>query len=288
MVKKLMAESQKHVLTLQLKADVAGASVSVDGIEVGKTPLESAVYLDAGMHVIAVRKDGYVTADRKLNAAAGTTDTWEVTMQPDATKSMVAAGNASAGANVNPFQESPHDGAASKPNPWILVGGGVVTAGAVVAGLVFSSKASSAKDDAEKKQAQHDSSYCDDPSSNKAYCSSLKNDAQDVDRNRNLSTASFLVGGVAAVGTLVYWLWPRSKVSTGTGQFPGCAFRCHECYGNERPLVVRTLLNERGEHHDQKYTSIPVSSRCCTRFCRLSLLQLRGHLRASQQLPSLN
>ncbi|MGC4070814.1 MAG: PEGA domain-containing protein [Polyangiaceae bacterium] len=218
-MQRLLGESQKHVLTLQLKANVTGASVTVDGVDWGTTPLESDIYLDPGLHIITVRKDGYVTADRKLNAAAGTTDTWEVTMQPDATKSMVAAGNASAGANVNPFQESPHDGAASKPNPWILVGGGVVTAGAVVAGLVFSSKASSAKDDADRRRSDIAPGACIGPRTGQSdACAELFDYADKSDRFSTYSTIGFVAAGVVAGGTLAYWFWPRKQAASAANR----------------------------------------------------------------------
>jgi hypothetical protein len=216
-MQRLLGEAQKHILTLELKANVAGAAVSVDGVEWATTPLESPVFLDPGMHIIAVRKDGYVTADRKLNAAAGATETWDVTMQPDATKSLVAAGNVNGGASVNPFQEPPHDAAGSKPNPWILVGGGVVTAAAVVTGIVFSSKASSAKDDAERRRSDLEPGACFSPTGAlRDECNSIKDNADKSDRFRTYSTVGFVVAGAAAAGTLAYWFWPRSKSAPAT------------------------------------------------------------------------
>lgn len=220
-IKGRLLEVQKRVLTYNLKVNVEGATVSVDGAVVDQSPLATAVFLDPGTHIVVVRKEGYKSADRKMTAVAGGTDSWDVTLQAVEQEPKVVAPVAPTGpaaATVHPFVEPPRD-SAPKPNPWILVGGGAVTVGALVTGLVLNSKANSALDDARSKQGEHATNYCSLPaSSNSTYCTSLHSDFERGDRLANYSTAAFVVAGAAATGTAVYWLWPRKNAQAATGQ----------------------------------------------------------------------
>jgi hypothetical protein len=51
-----------------------------------------------------------------------------------------------------------------------------------------------------------------------ATCSEIRDAYKAIDRDKNLSTAGFIVAGVGAVGALTYYLWPRSSTETRTGR----------------------------------------------------------------------
>ena len=209
---------QKRVLTYNVKVSVEGAVVSVDGVNVDPTPLSTPVFLEPGVHVVMIRKDGFKTADRKVTATAGTTDSWDVTLQavevtqPPAVAPPVAP-TATAVVLPQPFVEPPRDSSASKPNPWILVGGGVVTVGAVVTGLVFNSKANSAYDKASALRDKAGPSGCYEASASNNACASQKTHVKDGDRDKVISGIAYGVAGAALVSTVTYWLWPRKATS---------------------------------------------------------------------------
>lgn len=63
-------EARQKVAELNLEVSAVGAVVSVDGSEVGRSPLPNVIYLMPGRHTIAARKGG-LSADRSLEAVAG-------------------------------------------------------------------------------------------------------------------------------------------------------------------------------------------------------------------------
>jgi hypothetical protein len=63
---------------LALRTNADGASVLVDGKEVGKTPLASALALQAGRHVVAVERSGYEPAERTVDVTAGAQQDLEI------------------------------------------------------------------------------------------------------------------------------------------------------------------------------------------------------------------
>ena len=215
-IKSRFREIQKKVMTLDVKTNVDGATITVDGVDVASPQL----FLDAGLHLVFVRKDSYKTADKRIDAKAGTTESWNVTLVANevATEPAPTKTTSSPVVGIQPFNDPPKDTLDSKPNPWVLVGGGVVTVGVLVTGLVFNAKANSAYDDAESLKAKHQNDYCSGSSINSSYCSSLESKAKDGDRFRDYSTGAFVVSGIAAVGTAIYGLWPRAKSTAPTGQ----------------------------------------------------------------------
>jgi hypothetical protein len=63
-------EARQKVAELNLQVSAVGAVVSVDGSEVGRSPLPTVIYLMPGRHTIAARKGG-LSSDRSLDAVAG-------------------------------------------------------------------------------------------------------------------------------------------------------------------------------------------------------------------------
>jgi hypothetical protein len=60
---------QKGLSTLSVRSMPAGARISVDGLAVGKTPVDK--HLDPGPHAITISLAGYETAERKLTLEPG-------------------------------------------------------------------------------------------------------------------------------------------------------------------------------------------------------------------------
>ena len=63
-------EARQRVTELNVQVNATGASVSVDGADVGRSPLPSMLYLMPGRHTVLARK-GTASAERVLDAIAG-------------------------------------------------------------------------------------------------------------------------------------------------------------------------------------------------------------------------
>lgn len=217
-----LVDEKKRVITCEVTSNPDGAAVSVDGVEIGTTPLATPVFMDPGLHIVVLKKDGYKLADRSINASAGASEVWNAKLVPleaatPATESKPEGKDKVAVVPISPPPDTTP--ASSKPNPWILVGGGVVALGALATGLVFDLKAHSKYDKARDLRAQLDSGSCSTSSGNvDTSCSSLLDHAKQGDRYRNIETVSFVVAGAVALGTVTYWLWPRAKPTERAGR----------------------------------------------------------------------
>lgn len=214
-----LAKAKEHIGTVALFFNVEGVEVSVDGAPIGTSPITTPVYLEPGTHKIVARKVGYASQERTLAMDKGTEQRVDIQLMAEESATKTAPNQAkspdeSGKTKLAPFEEPKHTNG-SGPNPYILVGGGVVTVGALVAGLVFNSKANGKYDDGERLVASIDAGDCFTPSStNKSACAAAIANGEEGDKAKNIATASFIVGGAAAVGTLVYWLWPRRSAPT--------------------------------------------------------------------------
>lgn len=69
-----LAEQRSRIGTLMVQADVDGATVAVDGVDVATTPLTEPIPLSAGAHNVEVRAPGHETV-RRAAAIAGESET---------------------------------------------------------------------------------------------------------------------------------------------------------------------------------------------------------------------
>lgn len=66
-----MNAARPLVATLRVSVNEAGASVTVDGEPVGKTPLVTPVRVDLGRHTIAVKKEGFDSVEQTIETPGG-------------------------------------------------------------------------------------------------------------------------------------------------------------------------------------------------------------------------
>ncbi len=223
-VKKILDGAKQHVASVQLSADPPDADISVDGTSVGAaSELEGPVFLDPGTHAIAARADGYKSQSRSVDAKEGATDAIALKLEraaPLAPPTSAAVPGSQLGAS-HPSSAGPSGDTGAKPPPphashplWpALVGGGVAVAG-LATGIGLSLAASSASSDHDAKLAAlGGSNPCGAGTPNASACSEISRLGSTAARDRNIATAGFIVGGVSAVATVVYLLWPRSNTS---------------------------------------------------------------------------
>ncbi|WP_437280632.1 PEGA domain-containing protein [Sorangium sp. So ce375] len=195
------AEARAHVGAVIVHADVPGAEVVVDGSVVGKTPLLDPVFVEPGPHTMAVRHDGYAPQETAVEVAAGSElrRAFELERPPQSAPP--------------PRPAPPPQDDARRSNTGVLLAGGSAAGAGVIAGVVFT-LAASGKESAVRRQWESihavrggnvDCMFLTtgDPVT---ACQKLSSLVDDRDLFRNLALWSFVGGGVAALGTLGYWI----------------------------------------------------------------------------------
>lgn len=69
--------------SLRIQLDVEGVSVLVDGIEVGRSPLATEVFVEPGSRVVEARKQGYKPLRRPVTAEPGKSQAFRLELEKD-------------------------------------------------------------------------------------------------------------------------------------------------------------------------------------------------------------
>jgi tetratricopeptide (TPR) repeat protein len=221
-------ECRNHVGVFTVHVSADGASVHVDGVHVGDSPLTGELYVQPGDHEIYAEKSGRRSPVRLFRISAGSNLSFELRVPPTALQlpaSRQTAQSSLASGTDHVAQPSP---ATSIRTP-VLIAGLVATAGAAAVGTVFVLKSNGASDDARDalNQAVAQSDPSRDPSTvcggpNRApACDTAFKSIDDKDRFRDLAVGSFIASGVFAAGTAAaYWLWPQQSPAKGVAVLP--------------------------------------------------------------------
>ncbi len=195
-VRRQLDVAREQVAAVHVTVD-AGASISVDQRPVGTSPLEGAVFVTPGRHVIEARKGSAIA-------------TREVAFQ--------AARESSVSLELGPASQAvPEDAPAARSVVPLIVGGAVVAVG-LTTGIAFRLSANADDDHANGIRSRLGQGACAGSAGSSADCAALRNDVDGASRSQALSTTGFVVAGVAAVATPVWWLLtPRTKRSTSVG-----------------------------------------------------------------------
>lgn len=235
-----LAAAKASVMEVPVEVDVAGAEVFVDQTLEGTSPLPGPLYLSPGKHTILARKEG--REDRvEIDAVAG--QSAAVTLRPKRAKKPEAAPPPEKTSQANTPRDEPLElseerdskgffaWAAGSPVAWI--GGGLTLAG-IAGGIGFGLGAKDSYDSADsvlariRQEADVDGlpttqGLCSDPAAALMNASAFNGDtaaraadyekacarySDNIDSGDNLktlSTVSWVVAGVAATGTIVYY-----------------------------------------------------------------------------------
>ncbi|MFS8070315.1 MAG: tetratricopeptide repeat protein, partial [Byssovorax sp.] len=191
---KLYNEAQAKTARLNLAVDLPGADVVVDGKFVGKSPLVDPVFVEPGAHAVEIR------LGEKLK-------TFHVDLAKGAPHPLSVALAGSQG------RTSEDNG----PKLPILLGGAALSLGALGAGigLMAASGGKGADADAVLQQMQAAKVVCTQPPV-AGPCQDIVSLRQSHDTLHNAALPLLVGGGVLAVATLSYALWPRGGASPKT------------------------------------------------------------------------
>ncbi len=211
--------AKAKVSTVRVTAP-AGAEVWVDGGLAGVAPLDGEVFVNPGKRTFELRR-GALKSGQELEAVAGQEQAVSFSLADapvgPAAKPPSAEASVSAGLPEPPTSPAPgerRDTAERSVVPVIL--GGATTLVALGVGIGFRVAAGSSHDDFVRLQKKNGAIGCTSGSASPSDCAAQRDAVDSENRQRPVSTTAFVVAGVAAVGTAVYWFWPR-------GAAPGSA-----------------------------------------------------------------
>jgi hypothetical protein len=200
-----------HIAIVRVSVNRSGAEVSIGDRSVGTSPLPSDLFLEPGTLSVRARHDGLEATDTLVTEAGGQYAldlSFAEPAQPAAKLEPVPP------PAVAPPRSAVDDRGSSEqktPNLVPVVAGGTVFLLGVGTGLGLHFAATADSEDADEIRDRTGPDGCATGGAESSDCASLRSLAESQDRNRNLSTASFVVAGVALVGTAAYWFWPRGR-----------------------------------------------------------------------------
>jgi hypothetical protein len=210
--KKALAEGleieKREVSTLHVTLEPADALLAVDDAPVALPP-NGEVFVDAGDHHAVVSREGYETNSQTLHVSKGSAQVLWIKLPEQGAAAPAPAPAPVAAPVLDTLPPKLDEGSPRSLVP-AVIGGGLVVAGAAV-GVVFLLSANSSQKDANQVAGSlPGNNACGAGTPHTADCATLHDDNKDIDRSRTIELTGFAVAGAAAVGTLVYLLWPHS------------------------------------------------------------------------------
>src|SRR5690606_29217087 len=77
------AQQRSRIGQLRVRADVEGATVAIDGVDVATTPLPAPIELSAGTHNVELRAPGHETVRRAVSIAGESESNLEVVLREE-------------------------------------------------------------------------------------------------------------------------------------------------------------------------------------------------------------
>jgi hypothetical protein len=203
-----LARARAEVAVLRLEIEPEGADVLVGEQAVGRAPIASSVFVDPGEVIVSVKRDGFVSVDKRLVVAKGTEQAVEVSLTPKGDEMSAGAAPAGVGSGL---ERRPADIPASRDRaPRSLVPAYAATGVAAVGvglGVVFTLRASAKEKDADdlRDSLLRYPGGCTGKAPQER-CRELTDERESVDTSRNMGIGAFIAGGVAAVvAGYLYW-----------------------------------------------------------------------------------
>lgn len=200
-----LKKAESHLERLTIEVDIDDATIEVDGVVLGESPLPFVWYVSPGNYSVRVSKAGYLARSQNRASKAGAVSHIRVQLPLKRVRPSVPAFR-------QPLGPPPAVVAAEQAETAAWIVGGVATATGLVAGGVLTRMALDSKKDLNGWRARVDGdndSLCamDDPLITE-YCEEGAAYETDYEVARSLSIASISFAGLAAVSTLVYIYWP--------------------------------------------------------------------------------
>lgn len=181
-----LRETRRHVAVFEPQVDQLGASVSINGVEVGKTPLRADLFVEPGLRRVTVRKPGYRDVSAELFFPAGGTTQWQANL------------------SVEPL----HVGASNAGQSSLYLGiGTAVTAVTLAGGVALSVIAHAEQQRADRAVEQARQAGPCLPMTTSAACAAARRQLDAATQASDVATVTLLAGaGLGVVTVLTHWL----------------------------------------------------------------------------------
>ena len=212
--KQRLAEAKRQVGRVTVSVTVPGAEVLVDGVSVGRAPLEGEVFVDPGTRTILARLDGHEDAAQAIEAGKGTEHHVTLTLLPSTRGAPPMVGGPADVPPVPTVRPLEKRG----PSTALLVAGGVTAGVVLVTGAVFAAVSNGKANSADATKAalveSHGAAAC--TGAQPSGCATLIDINRTKDAFGNAALWSFVAAGVIGAGTGVYALAaPRGEPRGG-------------------------------------------------------------------------
>jgi hypothetical protein len=210
LAEKRLTELRAILASLTLQVSPAGALVSVDGVAVGRSPLDVEVFVDPGSHTVEAKLDGYDDAKTSVTAEKGS--------KPPVTLTLTRTAPPPQGGTTAPPAPP------ATPTPRSVVPGAVLggVAGAALATgigvlVVGAAKLSTSQSLSQQISQAHHSCVAGAPNLD-AQCSTLASTSSTSDLLNRAGVGVLIGAGAAAVGSALYFLWPQPATPAVKGR----------------------------------------------------------------------
>jgi tetratricopeptide (TPR) repeat protein len=191
-------KAKSQVATFRIQVNVPRAAITVNGRDVGSSPLEAEVFSEPGPVTVAATLPGYEAGRIDFQAERGSARAVALTLKPSGTDGP-----------ERPFVKSTA----------LIVGGAAVTVAAASLGLAFVALSNGKASDADESLAQlkrdtGSAAPCAN-GQNPGPCRDLKGLNEESDAFSRVAFAGFLGAGIVAAATATYAFWPTKSSSRG-------------------------------------------------------------------------
>jgi hypothetical protein len=189
-----LKKAEAHLERVSIEVRQEGAEISIDGVDLGASPLPFLWYVAPGEYQVRVTKPGFVAHQELRVAHAGVAQHLVVALAPVPREPQRPA-----------LALPPEPAAAAGPNGWLRLTCGVASAAPLGAGAAFAIAADANADKAQRiaETLPPFAFVCNAPN---AECARLRSATKAHDRQQRYAVASFAVAGVTGVATLLYGL----------------------------------------------------------------------------------
>jgi hypothetical protein len=208
-----LKKAEAHLERVSVEVRQEGAEITIDGVDLGASPLPFLWYVAPGAYDVRVQKPGFVSHSESRVARAGVAQHLVIVLAPVPPPPPVRS------APVAPPVAVPEP---AGPNGWLLLTGGVLSAAALAGGAAFTVAAANNEDKVDRLGNELADGYtCDPP--NQPQCGPLLKATKTHDRQQRYALASFATAGVTSLATLLYGLLGGADATSGAEDDPALA-----------------------------------------------------------------
>jgi hypothetical protein len=211
---------------VRVRVSVDGASVLLNGVAIGTSPIVEEVFVEPGASNFEAKREGYEGARAAVEVAAGAAQEATLTLRPvvqEASGPMDRSGPAGLvtpkGSRASRTSVGPGETAVPAQRslvPAFVIGG--VGGVALIGGLVLIGVAESKRSSAQTLSEETGHACPVDAASPQGKCAELADTASSADTFGNVGVGGLVIAGAAAAGLAAYLLWPAPTDKPAGGE----------------------------------------------------------------------